>query len=934
MKKKILSLLLITSLCLSAYPNNTYADTVNNTTDNTDNIDFETETDLTINNNEVLDSDNKYGYITMDSDFSAAIADVDITDPIPDNYIPYGLSESVTIENNTKHSPTYRSINLPGLRCQGTLGTCWAFATIGACEANLLQDAALSNNITYDKDSIDLSEGHLAYFALHQQPDIMGNTTNATNKDDCFNFGGNYASAAITLMNWMGLADESLVPYESIERYTELDPSIAYNSVAHVQNAYRINIENNPDAVKQAIMDNGAVGITYTDDNGFTSFIDDPNEPDGIRYTNCYYYEDAQKGMVNHAVMVIGWDDNFSRDNFEWKGKPEHDGAWLIKNSWYSDELRELNQPEECHHGYFWMSYDEQSIAPSAYVFDAVSNQDTENYYDNNYQYDEGYLDCAINNETNTITCANVYEVKGNTANNYGETLKAISFETYDNANVNYKIEIYKKLKDRKNPRSGLLKSTTTGQTTFEGFYTIPLSTPVYLNTGELYSIVVTLTSTDGEPVNIGVERNYKNGYAFATIYSEAGQSFYIQDGAWRDLGAIISKFENAPLGNNRIKGYTVNNTAEVANSIPSDYNEGETGEKEPVYEDPEDTRHEHNLEVIDEQSATCTFGAYKTYKCTGCEYITTEYLSEPLGHDLSINREYTATCVSYGYKSKQCSRCNYEELLTEPTLGDHKWIQVNCTNPTCKNTGKIEYRCLRCPATKTDTLQKTAHSTTTVIKNQKQATCTEAGYSGDIYCSECDTLLRNGIAIEKLAHTIVNDTGYGSTCTVSGLTDGQHCSMCNTVIVPQQVIPATGHTPVVTNKKSATYFEKGYTGDTNCSVCNARIETGKATTVKKLSSINISSVKSSKTKQISVKWKKNKDATGVEIQYSTDKNFRKGTKTVKIKKNSTVSTTIKKLTSKKKYYVRIRAYKTGKVNKKSKTVYSNWSKAKTATSK
>ena len=143
--------------------------------------------------------------------------------------------------------------------------------------------------------------------------------------------------------------------------------------------------------------------------------------------------EDLSSEYGNHLYYIY--------NNFKWKGKPEHDGAWLIKNSWYSDELRELNQPEECHHGYFWMSYDEPTIAPSAYVFDAVSNQDTENYYDNNYQYDEGYLDCAINNETNTITCANVYEVKGNTANNYGETLKAVSFETYDNANVNYKIE-------------------------------------------------------------------------------------------------------------------------------------------------------------------------------------------------------------------------------------------------------------------------------------------------------------------------------------------------------------------------------------------------------------------------------------------------------------------------------------------------------------
>jgi uncharacterized repeat protein (TIGR02543 family) len=82
--------------------------------------------------------------------------------------------------------------------------------------------------------------------------------------------------------------------------------------------------------------------------------------------------------------------------------------------------------------------------------------------------------------------------------------------------------------------------------------------------------------------------------------------------------------------------------------------------------------------------------------------------------------------------------------------------------------------------------------------------------------------------------------------------------------------------------------------------------------------------------KSLVVKWSKNADADGYEIQYATSKNFKKNAKTVTIKKNKTVSKTIKKLKSGKKYYVRVRAYKT--VNDEVK--YSKWSKSKSAKTK
>jgi hypothetical protein len=87
-----------------------------------------------------------------------------------------------------------------------------------------------------------------------------------------------------------------------------------------------------------------------------------------------------------------------------------------------------------------------------------------------------------------------------------------------------------------------------------------------------------------------------------------------------------------------------------------------------------------------------------------------------------------------------------------------------------------------------------------------------------------------------------------------------------------------------------------------------------------------VQSLKSTTGRKLKVNWKKDKQATGYQIQYSTDKKFKKGTKTVNIKKNRTISKTISKLKAGKKYYVRVRSYKTAKVNGNAKKLYGAWS--------
>ena len=85
----------------------------------------------------------------------------------------------------------------------------------------------------------------------------------------------------------------------------------------------------------------------------------------------------------------------------------------------------------------------------------------------------------------------------------------------------------------------------------------------------------------------------------------------------------------------------------------------------------------------------------------------------------------------------------------------------------------------------------------------------------------------------------------------------------------------------------------------------------------------------SARSKGFKANWKKNSSATGYQVQYSTSSNF-KNAKTYTIKSNKTLSKTVSKLKGKKKYYVRVRCYKT--YNKKN--YYSSWTKAKAVTTK
>ena len=157
---------------------------------------------------------------------------------------------------------------------------------------------------------------------------------------------------------------------------------------------------------------------------------------------------------------------------------------------------------------------------------------------------------------------------------------------------------------------------------------------------------------------------------------------------------------------------------------------------------------------------------------------------------------------------------------------------------------------------------------TDTEVRNAKDATCTEDGYTGDTYCKTCGALVAEGSIIPATGHQHTEiRNAKDATCTEDGYTGDTYCTDCNEKIADGTVIPATGHDfgewtvtkeatceaegeesrtcskcdaketrPIaatghqhteIRNAKEATCTEDGYTGDTYCTDCNEKIADG-----------------------------------------------------------------------------------------------------------
>ena len=365
---------------------------------------------------------------------------------------------------------------------------------------------------------------------------------------------------------------------------------------------------------------------------------------------------------------------------------------------------------------------------------------------------------------------------------------------------------------------------------------------------------------------------------------------------------------------------------------------------------------HTHNLILVAAKAATCTTaGNSAYYTCDGCD----KWFADATG-SVEITDKTSVKIPAPGHTAGT-------EWKSDDTNHWHECSRCHDKKDEAAHDYGSDNVCDTCGYYKT-----VPHTHNLTLVAAKAATCTEGGKEAYYKCEGCGKFYEDVLGtkeitdlaswgnIAKIAHT-TKQTVTKATPTANGKIVN-YCSVCkktlSTTVIPKASSIKLKATSLTYNGKVRTpkVIVKDRTGKTlvkntdyTVSYAKGRKYVGKYAvkiTFKgkysgtktlyftiKPKATSISSLKAG-SKKFTVKWKKQAtQTTGYQVQYSASSKFSKA-KTVTVGKNTTVSKKISKLSGKKKYYVRVRTYKTVKINGKSIRIYSGWSKAKTVTTK
>ena len=410
--------------------------------------------------------------------------------------------------------------SFPATRNQGSYGTCWAHAAAATAEFDMVNSGLMS------KGSADFSELQLAWLHYNtgrELPGLDGDQVYIPSyaPKGYLDVGGNIYYSMQTLAQWKCFSYESNLPYSSVTNNKNYNPynkigswsNDTYHNAVQLRNVRMLNIKKDPAAVKQAIMDYGAVYISYNSNGNYYNTS-----------TYTYYYNPNKNVGTNHDVVIVGWDDNVATSKFSSKARPSSKGAWLVRNSWTTSSTNYGSSES-----YFYMSYEDATLANTAYALDF------EKYWedDNIYQYDGS----TTHNYITASAVANVFTAN-TSMNKSSEKLDSVMVSFMFAENVPYKIEVYTDLSGS-NPRSGKLAATQTGRTTSNGIYTIDLNEDVFLFPGQKFSVVV--STYDGSVNFFDIESSENVVYGSNTAWfnsvasADKGESFIYYGGKWTD---------------------------------------------------------------------------------------------------------------------------------------------------------------------------------------------------------------------------------------------------------------------------------------------------------------------------------------------------------------------------------------------------------------
>ena len=437
---------------------------------------------------------------------------------LPASYDPRGTEQETPIRN------------------QQDTGACWAFGALKALESDCLMKRILT------KDTADLSENHLAWYAYHALDDttspLYGDHMSRDYVSDraSYNKGGNADVAQAVLANKWGAVAESEAPFDTASNMA----SVMKNAASSLRTQSLIQLTDSEcydpylasditsrNEIKEAILTHGAMDVAlYYNPNLSSRYYKETN---GV-YAS-YAYDMMGIDQANHCVTIVGWDDDFN--NFS-KDAPES-GAWLIANSYGTNYSKDEN-------GYFWVSYYDPSLC-EYYTFEGVS-ADT---YQTIFQYDGNGWNNSLRSPEEVKT-ANVYTADGS------QQLQAVAFYTVQEDQP-YTVDIYRSVSG-KDPTNGtqIKEASVSGNFAKTGYHTVQIPKEVRVADGEKFSVVITYATVDDSAcVPLEGQNDPQNGHCYS---ASAGQSYtyFAEDAKWYDNTAISVDGVQYDLNNACIK--------------------------------------------------------------------------------------------------------------------------------------------------------------------------------------------------------------------------------------------------------------------------------------------------------------------------------------------------------------------------------------------